>query len=54
MFSLQFLLMIDFKNSDLSKKNRDGDSSIYLGGYMSVQMMCDILRGCECVYRTEV
>ena len=42
-FSLQFLLMIDFKNSDLSKKNRDGDSSIYLGGYMSVQMMCDIL-----------
>lgn len=42
-FSLQFLLMIDFKNSDLSKKNRDGDSSIYLGGYMAVQMMCDIL-----------
>ena len=42
-FSLQFLLMIDFKNLVLSKKNRDGDSSIYLGGYMSVQMMCDIL-----------
>lgn len=42
-FSLQFLLMRDFKNSVLSKQNRDRNSSIYLGGYMSVQMMCDIL-----------
>ena len=42
-FSLQFLLMIDFKNSVLFKKNRDRNSSIYLGGYMSVQMMYDIL-----------
>lgn len=41
-FSLQVLL-IYFKNSVLSKKNRDRNSSIYLGGYMSAQMMCDIL-----------
>lgn len=43
MFSLQFLLMIDFKNSVLSKKNRDGNSSMYLGGWMSVQMMYSML-----------
>lgn len=42
MFSLQFLLL-SFKNSVLSKKNRDRNSSIYLSGYMSVPMMCDIL-----------
>lgn len=41
-FSLQFLL-IYFKNSILSKKNRDGNSRIYLGGYMSVRMMCNVL-----------
>lgn len=41
-FSLQVLL-IYFKNSVLSKKNRDRNSSIYLGGYMSAQMRCDIL-----------
>lgn len=41
-FPLQFLL-IYFKNSFLSKKNRDRNSSIYLGGYMSVQMICDVL-----------
>lgn len=41
-FSFQFLL-ISFKNSVLSKKNKNRNSSIYLCGYMFVQMMCDIL-----------
>lgn len=41
--SLQVLL-ISFQDSVLSKKNRGRNDSIYLGGYGSVQTMCDILR----------
>lgn len=42
-FSLQVLL-ISFQDSVLSKKNRGRNDSIYLGGYVSVQTTCDILR----------
>ena len=42
-FPLQVLL-IPFQDSVLSKKNRGRNGSIYLGGYVSVQTMCDILR----------